>query len=348
MIKPPVAKKKPTVLVAHGNTRIDNYFWLNNRKDKAVIDYINQENKYTKSQLKSTAPLQKELFAEMKGRMKEDESSAPYFKNGYWYYERYIKGNEHPLICRKNKSLKNKEEILINENEEAKAHAFYEVVSFAISTDNCWMAFAEDLNGRRLYQIRFKNLITGEILSDKIINTSSDIAWHNDNTTLYYGKKDKKTLRPYCIFEHVLGSKKDHLIFEEKDDTFICGVSKSKDDSTLFIGSYSSTTTEFRFKKADDNLPFEIFLKRKKGHEYYPEVSNNDFIIKSNSAAPNFKLAKCSVVQRSEKNWTIIQKHDPKIFIEDFEPFKNYTVVQEKKEGLTRLRIYNLKEKNLS
>lgn len=345
MTKPPVAKKKPTALVAHGDTRIDNYFWLNNRKDKEVIDYINKENSFTKSQLKSTKGLQKKLYAEMKGRMKEDESSAPYLKNGYWYYERYAKGKEHPLICRKKGSLKNKEEVLLNENIEAKKYPYYEVVSFTISSDNNWMAFAEDLNGRRLYQIRFKNLCTGEILADKILNASSDITWHQDNITLYYGQKDKTTLRPCRIYEHKLGRKKDQLIFEEKDDTFSCGVSKSKDDSILFIGSFSSTTTEFRFKKANDDKPFEVFLKRKKGHEYYPEVGENHFILKSNSDAPNFKLMKCSFEKRSEKNWTVVQKHDPKIFIEDFELFKNYTVVQEKKDGLTRLRVYD-HEKN--
>ena len=278
----------------------------------------------------------------MKGRMKEDESSAPYFKNGYWYYERYLKGKEHPLICRKKSSLKNKEEVLLNENIEAKKYPYYEVVSFAISSDNVWMAFAEDLNGRRLYQVRFKNLISGEILAEKIINSSSDITWHQNNTTLYYGQKDKTTLRPYRIYEHKLGSKKDTLIFEELDDTYICGISKSKDDSTLFIGSYSSTTTEFRFKKANDDKPFEVFLKRKKGHEYYPEVSGESFVIKSNHAAPNFKLVKCSEKKRSIPNWQILQKHDEQIFIEDFEPFKNHLVVQEKKDGLTRLRIYNL------
>jgi len=344
-MKPPIAKKIPTLLKKHGHKRIDNYFWLKERENPEVIDYLKKENAYCKSVLKSTEKLQKDLFVEMKSRIKEDDSSVPYFKNGYWYYERYQKGKEHPLFCRKKNSLKSKEELLLDENIEAKKHEYYEVVSYAISKDNKWLAFAEDLSGRRLYQIRFKSLETGKFLTDCITNVGSDLAWHNNNTSLYFCEKDPKTLRPFRVKEHQLGKKKDNLIFEEKDDTFICGVSKSKDDTCLFIGSYSSTTTEYQFKSASDKKPFELFLKRKKNEEYYPETSPEGFIIKTNHTAPNFKLVKCSIDKREPKNWDIIQEHNETIFIEDFEVFKNYLVVQEKKDGLTQLRIYDT-EKN--
>jgi len=340
-MKPPVPKKIPAELKIHGDKRIDNYFWLKDRENPEVINYLKKENAYCKSVLKKTEPLQKKLFHEMKARIKEDDSSAPYFKNGYWYYERYVKGKEHPFFCRKKKTLKSTEEILFDENKEAKKHTYYEVVSYAVSVDNKWLAFAEDLNGRRLYQIRFKNLETGKLLSDCILNTGSDLAWHNDNATFYYCEKDPKTLRPFCVKEHEPGSKKDKEIFVEKDDTFICGVSKSKDDKYLFIGSYSSTTTEFQFKLAGDKKPFELFLKRKKNIEYYPETANEGFLIKTNRDALNFMIVKCAVDKRDPKNWTTIQKHDETIFIEDFETFKDYVVVQEKKDGLTRLRIYD-------
>ncbi|MBI3136832.1 MAG: S9 family peptidase [Bacteroidetes bacterium] len=342
-MKPPVALKKPTILSKHGDKRIDNYFWMKDRENPEVISYLKKENAYGKSVLKPTAKLQEKLYREMKARMKEEESTAPYFKNGYWYYERYEKKKEHPVYCRKKETLKAPEEIIFDANSHAKKHTYYELVSFAVSQDNQWLAFAEDLTGRRLYRISFKNLRTGKISPDTIENTGSDLAWHNDNESLYYTLKDTTTLRPFSVKKHRLGGKRDQLVFEEKDDTFICGISKSKDDTLLFLGSYSSTTTEFRFKSAGDNLDFQLFLKRSKGHEYYPESSGDQFIIKTNHRAPNFKLVSCPQSKRGLKSWKLIQKHDSEVLIEDFEVYEKYLAVQEKKEGLTRLRIYNTK-----
>jgi oligopeptidase B len=340
-MKPPVARKIPTVLSHHGDTRIDNYYWLNQRENPEVINYIKKENSYCNFVLKSTKKLQEKLFLEMKGRMKEEESTAPYFKNGYWYYERYEKKKEHPIYCRKKETVKAKEEIILDCNKQAKGFPYYELVGFAISLDNKWLAFAEDITGRRLYQIRFKNLETGQISKDLILNTGSELAWHNDNKSLYFVEKDETTLRPFIIKKHILGVKKNEIVFTEKDDTFIAGVSKSKDEQIIFIGSYSSTTTEFRFKSANDSKKFELFLKRQKGHEYYPESAEDEFYIKSNLKAPNFKIVKCQQKLRDPKKWTLVQAHDPKILIEDFEIFEKHLAVQEKKEGLTRLRIFN-------
>jgi len=342
-MKPPVARKIPTILSHHGDTRIDNYYWLNQREKPEVIEYIKKENSYCNFVLKSTKKLQEKLFLEMKARMKEEESTAPYFKNGYWYYERYEKKKEHPIYCRKKETVKSKEEIILDCNKLAKGLPYYELVGFAISIDNKWLAFAEDITGRRLYQIRFKNLESGEIAKDIIQNTGSELAWHNDNKSLYFVEKDQTTLRPFVIKKHILGSKKNEIIFTEKDDTFIAGVSKSKDEAIIFIGSYSSTTTEFRFKSANDSKKFELFLKRQKGHEYYPESAEDEFYIKSNLKAPNFKIVKCQQKLRDPKKWKLVQAHDPKILIEDFEIFEKHLAVQEKKEGLTRLRIFNTK-----
>ena len=341
MMRPPVAKKIPAHLTLHGDTRLDNYFWLRERENPVVIKYLQRENAYTRNVLKATGTLQKDLFKEMKARIREDDSSAPYFKNGYWYYERYRKGKEHPYFCRRKGSMKSREVILMDENIEAKNHPYYEVVAYAISNDNKWMAFAEDLNGRRLYQVRIKNLVTGEILDDCIPNTGSDLAWHNDNKSIYYCEKDPVTLRPYQVYEHITGNKKNRLVFEEKDDAFICGVSKSKDEKFIFIGSYSSTTTEYQFKSASDKIPFETFLPRRKGHEYYPETSGDGFIVKSNRKAPNFMLVSCPVNKRHPRYWKTIQQTSNTVFIEDFEVFKSYIVVQEKKDGLTRLTIHD-------
>lgn len=342
-MKPPVARKINTILSHHGDARVDNYFWLNQRENPDVINYIKKENLYCRHALSSTKKLQEKLFLEMKSRIKEEESTAPYFKNGYWYYERYERKKEHPIYCRKKENTKSKEEILVDCNKLAKGHTYYELVGFAISQNNKWLAFAEDIIGRRLYQIRFKNLETGEILKDVIPNTGSDLAWHNNNKSLYFVEKDQTTLRPHLIKKYDLQTKKSEIIFNEKDDTFIAGVSKSKDDELIFIGSYSSTTTEFRFKSANDTRKFQLFLKRVKGHEYYPESAGDFFYIKTNLRAPNFKIVKCSQALRDTKKWSVIQPHDSNVLIEDFEIYAKYMVVQEKKNGLTRLRIFNTK-----
>lgn len=339
-MRPPLVRRIEKKLSVHGDTRIDPYYWLNDRENSEVISYLKKENAYCNHVLKPVSKLRERIFREMKTRMKEEESTAPFFKNGYWYYERYEKGKEHPIFCRKKETVKNKEEIILDANRRARGHSYYELVSFTISPDNKWLALAEDLTGRRLYQISIKNLETGEFLGIAIQNTGSDLAWHNDNDILYFSEKDKKTLRPFRIKSISRGSKKTAIQFTEKDETFYCGLSRSKDDQYIFIGSYSTTTTEFRFKRTDDYKKFELFIRRKRGHEYYPDSAGDHCIIKSNQGAENFKLVTCDIKKREPRHWQIIQKHDKEVLIEDFEVYKKYLVVQEKKAGLTRLRIY--------
>jgi oligopeptidase B len=337
----PSPKKVPKSLVAHNHERIDNYFWMNDRENPEVIEHLKSENEYTNHILSSTDKMQKTIFEEIKGRIKKDDSSAPYFNNGYWYYSRYEKGKEYPIHCRKKEVLSNDEEILIDENIDAKLYPYYSVVSFSISKNNQILAFAEDLSGRRMYRIRFKNLNTGDIYPNEIINCGSDLAWHNDNNKLYHSFKDVDTLRPHIISCHDLNENSSMEIFKEEDDTFICGVSISKDFGHLFLGSYSTLTTEFKFKSADDYSPFEVFLERETGHEYYPEIINGEVFIKTNKEAENFKLVKTVLKQRSMDNWIEIQGYDKSIFLEDFEPFENHLVVQEKENGLSRIRVYD-------
>lgn len=339
-MKAPIAKKVPHILKAHNHVRIDNYFWLNDRENQEVVDYLNAENKYTKTVLKETEPLQKELYKEMKARIKEDDASAPYFSNGYWYYTRYEIGQEHPISCRKKESLENKEEILFDENIEAKNHPYYDLVAFSITEDNNTMAFAEDITGRRQYRIRFKNLITDEIFPNIIENAGGDLAWLNNGKEIYYNIKDENTLRPHQIMLHNLDDNSNISIYEEEDDTYICSVSKTKDSKHIFIGSYATLSTEFRFKSADDTSNFNLFIAREKDHEYYPESAQDGFYIKSNLNAANFKMVHCTLNERNPKNWKTVQKHDPTILVEDFEVFNQSLVVQEKENGLSRLRIY--------
>lgn len=337
----PSPKKVPFALELHNHKRIDAYFWMRDRENPEVIAHLEAENAYTDEVLKNTADLQEQLYQEMKGRMKEDESSAPYLKNGYWYYARYAEGLEQPIYCRKKGSLDQPEEILIDENSEAKKHPYYEIVAYSVSKDNKLLAFTEDITGRRLYQIRFKNLETGELFPHLIEDTGSDLAWHNDNYTLYYSKKDPETLRPFQILAFQVSTQQKELVYEEKDDAYIVNINKTGDYNFLFIGCHSTLTTEFHFKSAHDNTPFEVFLPREENHEYYIESAGDLIYLKTNLEAKNFKIVTCALEQRTREHWQTIQAHDHTILIEDFEVFKTHLVVQEKVNGLTQIRVYD-------
>lgn len=336
---PPQPKKVPHLLEKHNHQRIDPYFWMHDRENPEVISHLNAENDYLKSVLKDTEQDQKILFEEMKGRIKEDDASVPYFKNGYWYYSRYEEGKEYPIHCRKKDSLDNDEIILWDENVEAKNHPYYDVVSFSVSKDNKIMAFAEDITGRRLYQIRFKNLETGHLYPNLLSNCSSDLAWHNDNNRIYFVQKDPETLRPHQVSCHELFNNTSKLVFEEEDDTFICGVSKSKDYGWILIGSYATLTTEHLFKSAEDDSEFEIFLPRQRAHEYYVDILDNRAIIKSNLKGKNFDLSYCDLNKRTADNWENIIAHREDVLLEDFEEFEQFTVIEEKQNGLSQIRV---------
>ena len=232
--------------------------------------------------------------------------------------------------------------ILIDENLEAVHHPYYDVVAFAVTRNNKILAFAEDISGRRMYRIRFKNLETNEILDHELSDCGSDMAWHNDNQQLYFSVKNKETLRPHKVVVHNFISNQTTEVFEEKDDTYICGISIAKDFGYLMIGSYSTLTTEVQFKSAHDDSPFELFLPREKEHEYYVEMLGNTAYIKTNKDAENFRLVSCSISDRSIASWKEIQGHSLTVYIEDFEVFKDYIVLQEKENGLSRLRVFDL------
>ncbi len=229
-IQPPVAKKVPHKLEKFGDVRIDNYFWLNQRENQEVIDYLNAENKYYQEMTEHTKELQNSLFEEMKSRIKEDDSSVPYFRNGYYYITRYETGKDYPIYTRKKGSLDAPEEIMFDCNEMAKGHSYFQLGGVSVSDDNKWAAFGVDVVSRRQYVIQIKNLETGEILPEKIENTTGSAAWASDNKTLFYTKKDPQTLRSDKIYRHEVGSdtKNDVLVFHEKDDTFYTYVYREK------------------------------------------------------------------------------------------------------------------------
>ena len=339
----PIAKKVPQELTIHNDVRIDNYYWLNDKNNPEVIDYLNAENVYTKQMTLHTQEFQKSLFEEMKGRIKEDDSSVPYKLNGYWYLTKYEAGRDYPIYVRKKKTLEAEEELLFDCNDMAKGLSYFNLGGISISPDNTLAAFSTDTVSRRQYTIQIKNLITGEIYSDKILNTTGSATWANDDKTLFYSMKDEVTLRSHKIFKHKLysDSKTDIEVFHETDETFNTFVYKSKSKKYLIIGSSSTLSSEYRFLDADaPDGRFNIFQERTKKLEYSIAHYNGSFYIISNKDdATNFKISKTSEKATGKENWQDVMPHRESVLIEDIEIFKDYLVVNEREHGLNKLRI---------
>ena len=339
--KAPVAEKTPHELTEHGKTRVDNYYWMNDRDDQKVIDYLNAENAYTEAKMRHTEAFQEKLYEEMKGRIKETDESVPYFYNGYYYYNRYEEGKEYEITCRKKGSLEAEEEVLINGNELAEGISFFDVGDYSVSMDNKLLAFSTDTIGRRNYSIQVKDLETGEILNDIIPVTTGTVVWANDNSTLFYALKDE-TLRSYKVMKHQLGTdiKSDKLIFHEKDETFGAYVYKSKSNQYLFIISWSTLSSEMQFLDANNpNGDFEIIQPRTKDMIYTASHYDNEFYIRTNLDAKNFRLMKTSVKKTGVEHWKEVIPHRDDVLLEGTELFNDYLVLQEKELGLNNLRV---------
>jgi len=340
---PPVAKIVPKTLEKHGDKRIDNYYWLNERENPEVIDYLNKENEYYQKSTAHTKQLQDDLFLEMKGRIKEDDSSVPYFYNGYYYITRYETGKDYPIYSRKKGSLEAKEEVLFDCNEMAKGHSYFNLAGLNISEDNKWAAFGVDLVSRRQYTIQIKNLETGEILPVKLENTTGGSTWAGDNKTLFYTRKDSQTLRSDKIFKHILGTEAttDSMVFHEKDDTFSTFVYKEKSKKYLVIGSSSTLTSEYQILEANNpNGEFRIFQKRTRGLEYsISHYGDSFYIVTNKDKATNFKLMKVSETATAAENWKDLIGHRDDVLLEGIDIFKDYLVVEERSNGLNKIQI---------
>nr|WP_315252533.1 S9 family peptidase [uncultured Flavobacterium sp.] len=340
---PPVARIIPKKLKKFGEVRIDNYFWLNDRENPEVIDYLNQENAYYQEKTAHTKDFQASLFEEMKSRIKEDDQSVPYLFNGYYYITRFEKGQDYPIYSRKKESLSAKEEILFNCNEMAKDKPYFQLGALSISPDNKLALFSFDIVGRRIYTIQIKNLETNEILEDKIENVTGSAVWANDNKTIFYSDQDDVTLRSDKIFKHKLGSKQtdDVLVYFEKDETFNVEIAKSKSRKYLAIESESTLTTEYQILDADNpDGEFKIFQKRVRGLEYSINHYGDSFYIMTNKdKAVNFKLMKTPANKTSKANWVEVIPHRKEVLLEDIEIFKDFLVVEERENGLNKIRI---------
>ena len=342
-IQPPIAKIIPHELEKHGHVRVDNYYWLNDRENPEVIDYLNKENDFYNQSTAHTKDFQKDLFEEMKARIKEDDSSVPYFYNGYYYITRFEKGKDYPIHSRKKGSLDAKEEIMFDCNEMAKGHSYFNLNGISISEDNQWVSFGIDTVSRRQYTIQIKNLETNEILPLKIENTTGGATWASDNKTLFYSRKDEVTLRPDRIYKHKLGSNpsEDVVVYFEKDDTFNVSIYKSKSKKYLIISSESTLTSEFQILlSATPDEQFKVFQKRTRELEYsISHYEDSFYIVTNKDDATNFKVMKTPEEKTSKENWVDLIPHREEVLLEGIDIFKDYLVVSERFDGLNKIRI---------
>jgi len=341
MTKAPVAKKIPKEMTVHGDTRVDNYFWMRlsdaqkeaekpDAQTQDVLDHLNAENAFLKETMAHTDGLQKKLYDEIVARIKQDDQSVPVKDNGYWYYSRYEKGQDYAYNCRSKekpdlstgKDIPG-EEIILNQPEMAKGHSYFALGGMSVSSNNEMMVYGVDLVSRRQYNLSIKNLKTGELLEDKIENTTGGATWANDNKTLFYTRKDP-----------------DELVYEEKDETFNCFVYKSKSKKFLMIGSDQTLSSEYRFLDANTpNGEWKVIHPREEKLEYSVANYGDDFYVITNYNAKNFRLMKTPVNATGKANWKEVIPHREDVLLENIELFKDYLVLEERKNGLTEIRV---------
>lgn len=340
IMMPPKANKIPHVMTEHGDSRTDNYYWLRDdaRKDKQVIDYLKAENAYTESVMAAGKTLENTLYNEMVERMAQNDASVPYDYNGYTYQTIYQEGKDFPIYQRKPIGSDGEWEILVDGNERAKGHEFYQLGDLAISPDNKRIAIAEDKEGRRNYTVAYKDLTDKTWQENVLTNISANLVWANDSQTLFYVDKDPQTLLPYQIYRHQYGSdrKQDVKIFEENDDRFYTWMEKSKSEDYILVTIASSTTSEYRLIDANaPEKPMVVFSPRQEGREYYIDHFKGEFYIRSNHESELYGLYKTASI---DAPWQTVIAPQSEVDLESFELFNRWLVLEERKQGLVSLR----------
>ncbi|HEX6426686.1 MAG TPA: S9 family peptidase [Niastella sp.] len=340
----PTVEKEPNEFILHGDKRIDEYYWLNQRDNPKVLNYLKAENTYLDTMMSSTKDLREKLYKEMRGRIKEKDESLPYKDNGYWYYSRFEEGKQYPIFCRKKETLEAPEEIMLDQNKMAEGFKYYSIGGNAVSDNNELLAFTVDSVSRRLYGLQIKNLVTGTVYPETIANVDgSKIAWAADNKTIFYVKKDVTTLLGYQIWRHELGTDtaKDVMVYEEKDNRFYIGVYRTK--SKKYISIYSSmnqVSTEYRLlEAANPTGTFKVFEPRKENFQYGIEHFNDRFYVHTDWNAPNWRLMETPETKTGKKNWKEVIPHRKDVYISNMVVFKNHLVLEELKDALNQLRI---------
>ncbi len=343
MLQPPATEKKPKVTEINGDRMVDNYFWLREKKDPAVIAHLEAENAYTGAVMKPTEALQEKLYNEILSHIKQTDVNVPYKQGGYYYFSKTKEGLQYPMFYRKKGSLQAPEELVLDQNELAKGQKFMSLGAYSPSEDGNLLAYSTDNTGYRQYTLQVKDMRSGQLLNDKMERVTSS-AWANDNKTLFYVTEDPVTKRSDKLFRHVLGTDKYELLLEEKDELFDIGVGKSLDKAVIFLGAYSKTSNEFRYiPAAEPNAEWKIILPRQADHEYDVDHRGDLFYIRTNKGATNFRIVTAPVSDPSEKNWKEFMAHRPAVKIEGIDLFANHAVVSEWENGLQQLEVIDFK-----
>ncbi len=353
-IKPPIAEKKPYQRIMHGDTVVDNYYWMIDYFKKGpdsnkVVDYLKAENTYTDTIMSGTKNFQSSLFAEMKARIKEKDESVPYFNNGYYYYSRSEEGKQYYKVCRKKGTLNAPEEILLDIDAMAEGKSYFSVSGTSVSEDNKLLAYGVDEVSRRQYNIHIKNLETGEIYKDVIPETNGVAVWANDNKTIFYTWNNPLTLLSEKIKKHILNTDaaNDVTVYEEKDHSNYIGVSKSKNRQYIFISSEATLSSEIRMiNAAEPNAAFVIFQPRMKEVLYEVGVLEDKFIIRTNLNAKNFRLMECPLAKTDVSSWKELIPHRTDVLLQGVEEFKGFIALNERKDGLVKIRIMDRNAKD--
>ncbi|MBW6478162.1 MAG: S9 family peptidase [Bacteroidales bacterium] len=347
--QPPVAEKIEEQLIMHGDTRIDFYYWMRDRENPAVIDYLNAENEYLKTVMSHTEALQQKLYDEMLGRIKQDESSAPWFHNGYYYYTRYEEGGEYPIYCRRKGNMDAPEVILLNVPQMAEGYNYYRIGNYDISPDNRQIAYTVDTIGRRQHTIFIKDLETSETRPTYAEFAAGDVVWAADNQTIFYTVLDPITLRYERILRYnTLGQEAAEEVYYEEDDTYYyMGVSKTKDGKYLTISMSSSASNETLILESDNpDGRFRVFEPRQKDRLYVIEHYKGKFYVITNKDAQNFRLMETPAERTGSRNWSEVIPHREDVLLEGMSVFSNHLVLQERRNGLREMRIIRQNDGN--
>jgi len=341
--QPPMAEKKTKTTNIHGTTLVDDFFWLREKTNPAVMAHLKAEDDYATTMMKPTAALQTKLYNEMLSHIKQTDTNVPFRWGNYFYYSRTEEGKQYPIYCRKKGSLEAAEEIILDQNELAKGQKFMSVGTFVPSDDGNLLAFSTDNTGYRQYTLQVKDMRTGELFPEKIERVNG-VAWATDNKTFFYVTEDAVTKRSDKFFRHVLGSDKSDLVYDEKDELFDIGVGRSLDAAMILVHAFSKTSNEARYIRADDpNGTLKVILPRQPEHEYDVDYRNNLFYIRTNKGAKNFRVVTAPVNDPSEKNWKEFVAHRPEVKIDGVSLFANHAVLSEWENGLEQLEIIDFK-----
>ncbi len=341
--QPPMAEKKPKITKIHGETLVDDYFWLREKANPQVLEHLKAEDAYAQALMKPTEPLQEKLYKEMLSHIKQTDENVPYRQDGYFYYSRTEEGKQYPIFCRRKGNLTAPEEVILDQNELAKGQKFMSVGAFSPSDDGNLLAFTTDNTGYRQYTLQIKNLKTGELYPERIERVDN-VAWATDNKTMFYVTEDSVTKRSDKFFRHALGSPNSDLIYEEKDELFDIGTARTRDKAVIVLQASSKTSSEVRWLPANNpNAELKIVSVRQAEHEYDVDHRGDLFYIRTNKGAKNFRVMTAPVADPSEKNWKEFIEHRPAVKVEDVSLFVDHAVLSEWENGLEQLEVVDFK-----